>query len=353
VTSWLDEEAGLVSAWRELGRLRRRAASRPIHTLGITLLITFAVVYKSSRSVPAFESRVVFRVVEADIEAQTSLVPNHALRSYINDVVFSSERLVELMKRHKLGGSKVTKDPAEAVKGFREDLIVEVWRNYFMEARSTMDPARSARVAISYPHKDAKLAYEVTRDLGDLVVKTQEEERIARAEETVRALADIEDAAQEELDKARSAIAVKELALSSANAAEQAVLRIELAALRAGLKPLEDRVARIAAARGDYALRADLEREQLGLRFEVVEAPRVMHATVSRPKKLIKIGVATFFVILLLVGIAVGAFDSRVHDVEDVRRLGWEPLGHVRAFDGDGVGSLNERLRRADDDEVD
>jgi hypothetical protein len=38
-----------------------------------------------------------------------------------------------------------------------------------------------------------------------------------------------------------------------------------------------------------------------------------------------------------------GAFDSRVHDSDDVARLGLTVLGHVPGFAGDDVGSLEAR----------
>ena len=41
--------------------------------------------------------------------------------------------------------------------------------------------------------------------------------------------------------------------------------------------------------------------------------------------------------------IVIGAFDSRVHDVEDVARLDLPVLGHVPGFPGDNVGSLEAR----------
>ncbi len=43
-----------------------------------------------------------------------------------------------------------------------------------------------------------------------------------------------------------------------------------------------------------------------------------------------------------------GAFDSRLHDLDDLTRLGIPVLGHVPGFPGDHVGSLETRgaLRR-------
>jgi hypothetical protein len=43
------------------------------------------------------------------------------------------------------------------------------------------------------------------------------------------------------------------------------------------------------------------------------------------------------------VSLFVGAFDSRIHDLDDVARLGIPVVGHVPRFPGDSVGSLRER----------
>jgi hypothetical protein len=39
----------------------------------------------------------------------------------------------------------------------------------------------------------------------------------------------------------------------------------------------------------------------------------------------------------------IGAYDARIHDAEDVSRLGLPLLGHVPGFPGDHVGSLRAR----------
>jgi hypothetical protein len=46
---------------------------------------------------------------------------------------------------------------------------------------------------------------------------------------------------------------------------------------------------------------------------------------------------------LLGSALVLGAFDSRVHDTDDVERLGLPVLGHVPGFPGDTVGSLEAR----------
>ena len=85
----------------------------------------------------------------------------------------------------------------------------------------------------------------------------------------------------------------------------------------------------------------------LDLRLEVVEERRP-----DRPEK------SSFVLIMVIVvvgtgsligaALLVGAFDSRIHDTDDVERLGLPVLGHVPGFAGDSVGSLHARgARRA------
>ena len=55
------------------------------------------------------------------------------------------------------------------------------------------------------------------------------------------------------------------------------------------------------------------------------------------------ITVILFVITVVLVSLFVGAFDSRVHDLDDVARLGIPIVGHIPRFPGDRVGSLRER----------
>jgi hypothetical protein len=57
----------------------------------------------------------------------------------------------------------------------------------------------------------------------------------------------------------------------------------------------------------------------------------------------------TLCIFLPLAGIVIGAFDARVHDLDDVGRLDLTVLGHIPEFPGDSVGALRDRgvrLRR-------
>jgi hypothetical protein len=93
-------------------------------------------------------------------------------------------------------------------------------------------------------------------------------------------------------------------------------------------------------------MRAEVEGKELGLRFEVIDPGRVPQVVVSSTLRLVVLGFMTFIFGLPLAGTAVAAFDLRIYDLEDLRRLGFEPFGHIPAFAGYRHATLNDRLAK-------
>ncbi len=89
-----------------------------------------------------------------------------------------------------------------------------------------------------------------------------------------------------------------------------------------------------------------LEQSQPGLLFEVTDPARAARPGSPRPRELVTLAAILFALLLPLAGIAAGAFDSRIYDAQDVRRLGLEAVGHLDPFPGDNVGTLEARLAR-------
>lgn len=58
---------------------------------------------------------------------------------------------------------------------------------------------------------------------------------------------------------------------------------------------------------------------------------------------MVLIAVVVTFAVFLGMAMIFGAFDSRVHDTEDIERLNLPVLGHLPGFPGDHVGSLEGR----------
>src|SRR5262245_37538154 len=184
---WEVQEGHAGTVWVELGRLRRRALARPWRPLIYALLATALLVGWRARKHKSFTSRVMFRVTEEDIDATTAPRPARALREYVSEVPFSTPRLIEVAKRHGLYETQMARDPIFAIESMREDIDVQVWRNYFVEDRAALDAGRSARLAISFSAKTPEQSLAVARDLGQLVIEVEQKARVQMAEAAARA----------------------------------------------------------------------------------------------------------------------------------------------------------------------
>jgi hypothetical protein len=344
--TWIDAERRETSIPDELARLRRRAIARPFRTLFVALAVAGSTVAVRAQKQRAQHARVVLRVTEEDLDAATAPRLKHNLRDYVLTAAFTNARLIALMQKYDLYTRRLAADPAGALESIREDIEVEVYRNYFIEERTGDDPGRSARIAISFTAKDASVALEVARRLGDIVVEQETAERQQAAREALEDATKAVQAAEGDLLLMRETLTRKEVELVLATGTRAAALRIEAEALIKQREELDTRLRQAEQAKVALALRADIEGGRLGLKFEVVDAGQTQRSRFSYRVELAATGIFAFFLILPLAIIAVGAFDSRVYDVDDVRRLGIVALGHIPSFRGDAVGSLRARTRR-------
>jgi hypothetical protein len=85
------------------------------------------------------------------------------------------------------------------------------------------------------------------------------------------------------------------------------------------------------------------EESNLGLVFELAGRVRPVPKPPPGPLMLGLVGLVCFCIFVPVCAIGLGTIDSRIHELEDVRRLGMPALGHIPAFSGDGVGSLSQR----------
>jgi hypothetical protein len=95
----------------------------------------------------------------------------------------------------------------------------------------------------------------------------------------------------------------------------------------------------VAAQLGALVVDSERGHELLLLEPGDVEPPGM-----GRVELAIWVGVLALFAALPLCAVAVGAFDARVYDLDDIRRLGLSTVGTVRPFDGDNAGALAARL---------
>jgi capsular polysaccharide biosynthesis protein len=118
------------------------------------------------------------------------------------------------------------------------------------------------------------------------------------------------------------------------------ILRIDLQALSEQLRRTEAEASHIAGS--SDALAGDIAAAGLDMTLSIVEEhrpERPTHSSFVLVLVAVVVGTGSFIGAATLLG----AFDSRVHDTDDVVRLGLPVLGHVPGFAGDNVGSMQAR----------
>ncbi len=307
--SWLDDEPRASAYVAQAARLLRSGVKRPLALFVTVALLATALGCALSLTRRGYAPRYVMRVVETDRDPSGTPRPRRQLAEYVQQAVFTSEPLLELIRRYGLYPSLARKNPRAALDSFREDIHVDVYQNYFVEERSVGAAPRSARLVVSYHGPDRDVAIGVTRDLGALI-RTHELQ--TRRDQSERAA----DLAKSEVDAVNQAVLsrVREIAArrSAIDRAPGAApeLQVELVSLLGSLDALERQQEVSERREAALALGAALEGQGLGMSFEVVEDASLATDTERRAGSLALAGVS-FLVGLPLTAMAVGAFDPK------------------------------------------
>jgi uncharacterized protein involved in exopolysaccharide biosynthesis len=325
-TPWSEAEPGLGDFFWEVGRLFRRARSRWLFTVSLTVIVTCGMVIREVRKQRKYPAKIVMSVEEQNVDDDVVPYTASAFQDYVSNAVFTDARLLELIERHDLH-TMVKKQPELALESVREDIEVEAYRNLFLEYQAGKGDDRSARLAISFWATDPELALTVARELSELVITHEAEQRQAQVEvaKTMN---------QGALEQARADVSTLEREIAEV---EQAIaaggpgrLRFKLLNLKSSLKSATLSLQESDRERADLELLGEHERAGSGLKFEIADYGRAADPLPPAERGAI-LGVILFFVLLPLTAMAVGAFDPRVYAPEDVTRLGYRALGRVRA----------------------
>ena len=341
---WELAEPGLGTVVADARRALRRGWARPIWVLGLSVLMTAATVGWTARRDRLYSTTVVLRVTEADLEAGSAPRTVKNLRDYVSESVFTGHALRGVMNAWDLYPAQRRLDEQLALDAMREDISVEVWRNYFLEDRYETEPGRTARVSISYRSAQPERAYHVAHELARLVTETEAERRAAQAtarrDEVAAALA----RAREEIVSRRAEIVGLELERDRGRGEERARRDLELRDLAGSLEELDRRAREAADALASFEVRLGMERRAIGLVFEVADPGRVARAGPSTPAYLAMVGAVLFLVALPLAALWIGARDRRLYELGDLERLGLPALGAIPSFAGEQAGALATRL---------
>ncbi len=342
---WLDAESGVLHVLaRELQRLKQRAKRQPFRILLAALALSGLAMLQVGRRADAYDARVILRIDEGALDQSFQNLPVRELVDYIWSVSLSSENLLTVMKELELLPANVS--PTFAVGEFRDPLRIEVFRNYFLDYKGA---ERSARVGIYYRDSDPEQAFRIAKRLALLIIDSETTRRRAV---TSRAVDDITAAVERarerlrarehQLDTRRRARAD---ALAAGDASQVARLRMEMTQQQGLLDAEVETLDALEANRAVAEEVRDAELADLGMRFMIIDERRPTIDEDARWHKLATVGLVCFLLLVPALSIMFGAFDTRLHDPEDIERLGLATVGHIPSFAGDTIGSLDQRRK--------
>ncbi|HEX2685923.1 MAG TPA: hypothetical protein VHN14_04865 [Kofleriaceae bacterium] len=333
---------GLVA---ELQRIRRRTLVRPIPVLVLATVVTSAIVYKVATKVTLLESEVVLALTEGSLAGEATGIPVDQLRAFVTSVLLPDNKLTELIEKRDLYRLRKKLGPEFAIEQLRGSLDVQIWKNSFTSFDDADDNARrSARIGLTVADSDPDRGFDLARDLAGIVIETLAIQRQKLADEILKQVAALRKALLERLDQIESEIsrkqAASEEALQAGRTELAGIFGLDLTELDRQKRDIEEQLVRIATSR--ELLAGQIAAAGLDLSLSIVDEHRP-----ERPARsnfvLVMIAVVVGIVALVGSALVLGAFDSRVHDGDDVARLGLPVLGHIPGFIGDNVGSMQTR----------
>ncbi|HEY5944522.1 MAG TPA: hypothetical protein VIV40_03485 [Kofleriaceae bacterium] len=344
---WYESEDSTRKAMvRELQRIRRRTRVRPWPVLLLALLVTGALTYKLATRKQQFGAEVVLALHEGTLGTRERTgMPLGELKEFVGSVLLPDRKLEELIERRNLHRLRKRLGMPWAISELRAQIEIEVWRNsyiYYDPENPTRDP--SARIGITVTDEDPDDAYLLAHDLASIVVESVREHRLEFAGRIAASVASEREAVAKqltalELERTETMVAFSKARKAHKEGIAQAI-NLRLTQIDNQQRDFEKTMSELSATEDAIADR--IAAAGLDMVIEVVGEKRANRP----PSRGLLISIALVIVgIGSLVGSAVllGAFDSRVHDVEDVERLGLPVLGHVPGFPGDRVGSLEAR----------
>ncbi|MDW8283311.1 MAG: hypothetical protein RMK29_16485 [Myxococcales bacterium] len=337
---WIQAEPGSRALVGELRRLGRRNLRHPMPVLVVTLVTTSAGLLYGLQWQPSYEARIALRLTEHDVGVAAAPRPIAALRAFIEDVALSDRVLERIIQRFNLYPNQLMRGLDQALEALRDDIQVEVWRNEFL-IEAADDLGRSARVALSYRHHHPEVAWGVVEAMAEATVAEQRRVRKAQVEYLAMGLEPALAALEQRIAEVKRQL----VQLAGPAAGQEAtVVATKRTQLLRDLEEMEAQRRDLNMQLQEALMRLRAETLNVGLRAEIIDSIRPHASPYHRLVPLLG-AVVGLVVGLLLGGVTLKAFDRRIHDEEDVWRMGLPVCGALPAYPGDSVGSMDNRVR--------
>jgi hypothetical protein len=341
-----SEESTRLGLIIELQRIKRRTRVRPLPVLALALVITTGITYKVATKPVVLESVVVLALSEGSLSNQHQLgIPVDQLRAYVSSVLLPDNKLIELIEKRDLFRLRKNLGPEFAIEQLRGSLDVQIWKNSFVEYdEQDSNAQRSARIGLTVTDSNPDRGFDIARDLASIVMETSTLQRQKLADEISTQVAVLRQVTLDHLAQIEQEVARKQAEIDDANKHGKPELAgiplLDLVALGHERMRSEEQLVQIATSRDSIA--SQIAAADLDMSLSIVEEHRPERPTRSS-FGLVMVAVVVGTGALIGAALVLGAFDSRVHDSDDVARLGLPVLGHVPGFAGDHVGSMQAR----------
>lgn len=343
---WYEsEEPTRVAMVAELQRIRRRTGVRPLPVIALAILITAGVTYKFAMKPRLYTADVVLAMRQGVFgNDRDSSIPFSQLKEYVANVLLPDGELLKVIEKRFPGRADRVGKPF-ALESFRDKLEIFIWKNSFAYYDDEdADANKSARIGLEVSDQDPDVAYDIAIDLASVAIATHDAQRKKVSGMISAELDNYREQLMVKVDELDAELVQKQDALGKAKKAGNNQLAATLIVTIANLEQTRKR-------RAQQVKEADLSPDAFA--DEVTEAKLDITIAIVdqvRPEKIEQSGLILGMIIavigtgaLLGSALVLGAFDSRVHDTDDVARLGLPVLGHVPGFHGDHVGSLDAR----------
>jgi hypothetical protein len=349
VRDWYEAEVPTRTVMvSELQRMMRRFRVRPLPVIALAALLTAGIAYKVITKPKLYTADVVLAVNEGSMSGSLDKsIPFDQLKEYVASVLLPDDQLTALIERI-LPGRIATVGAPFALESFRDKVTVSIWKNSFVYFHDVdANAQKSARVGIEVIDEDNERAYEIALAVAKIVIDSHDEQRRKISRRLSDEITLMRDKTHEKIDDLNAAISVKQTAYVEAkkrgNEALAAALSVDLTALAKEIGAAEAQLKLIVSSPDAAANRITAAR--LDTTISIVDQ--------VKPEKIEQSGMVLAMILAVvavgsLIGslLVLGAFDSRVHEVDDITRLGLPVLGHLPGFPGDHVGSLEARGAR-------